>query len=44
MGKPAIGTARALRQHRHDMYALRFEKVPGADADVLGALVSANSG
>ena len=38
------GTARVLRQHRHDMYALRFENVAPGDVGVLGAFVDANAG
>jgi hypothetical protein len=37
------GTARVLRQHRHDMYALRFENVAPAVIGVLGAFVDGNS-
>jgi hypothetical protein len=43
-GQHVCGTARVLRQHRHDLYALRFENVAPAVAGVLGAFVDANSG
>ena len=38
------GTARVLRQHRHDTYALRFEHVDPAVLRDLRAFVDANAG
>ena len=43
-GRHLSGTARVLRQHRPDMYALRFENVAPAGRDVLGEFVDASSG
>jgi hypothetical protein len=40
-GEHLTGTARVLRQHRHDLYALRFEKVGPAVRGVLDAFVEA---
>jgi hypothetical protein len=37
---PIGGWARVLRQHGHDMYALRFEKVSADDAARLWALTA----
>jgi hypothetical protein len=39
-GDHAVGTARVLRQQRHDTYALRFEQMPPAAHAALGAFVS----
>ncbi|MCW3067306.1 MAG: PilZ protein [Solirubrobacterales bacterium] len=41
-GRHLDGTARVLRQHRHDTYALRFEHTPPAVLRDLGAFVAAN--
>jgi hypothetical protein len=43
-GQRMRGTARVLRQHRHDMYALRFENVAPAVVGVLDAFVEAYTG
>ena len=43
-GQQLSGTARVLRQHRSDMYALRFENVAPAVAGILDAFVDANAG
>jgi hypothetical protein len=43
-GGPHVdGTARVLRQHRHDTYALRFERIAPATATALSALVDAGT-
>jgi hypothetical protein len=43
-GPQLTGTARVLRQHRRDTYALRFEHLPPAISAALGAWVEANAG
>jgi len=43
-GPQLTGTARVLRQHRRDTYALRFERLPPAISAALGAWVEANAG
>ncbi len=44
-GRPRIdGTARVLRQDRHDVYALRFEHLPAATLADLRAFVDATAG
>jgi hypothetical protein len=40
-GMHLSGTARVLRQHRHDMYALRFEQVAPEGQALLGDFVAA---
>lgn len=40
LGDHLDGTARVLRQQRHDTYALRFEQMSPATRDALGAFVS----
>jgi hypothetical protein len=42
-GEHLHATARVLRQHRHDMYALRFEQVTPAERGALGEFVVATS-
>jgi len=41
-GQHVDGTARVLRQHRHDAYALRFEQMTPAALRVLGAFVESH--
>jgi hypothetical protein len=43
-GRHLTGTARVLRQHSTDMYALRFEHVAEAARGELGAFVRAGGG
>lgn len=42
-GEHVDGTARVLRQHEHDAYALRFERVAPAGLDLLTAFVESNA-
>jgi hypothetical protein len=42
-GAHLTGTARVLRQHRHDMYALRFEQVEPEAHGLLGEFVDASA-
>jgi hypothetical protein len=45
VGGPHLsGTVRVVRQHRPDMYALRFESVAASGRGVLGEFVEASSG
>lgn len=43
-GERLRGTARVLRQHRHDMYTLRFENVAPAARGRLEAFIEATGG
>lgn len=43
-GQHLNGTARVLRQHRPDMYALRFEHITPAALRDLGVFVDSNGG
>jgi hypothetical protein len=42
-GQHVDGTARVLRQHRHDCYALRFERLSPEAVRVLGAFVESHA-
>jgi len=42
-GEHVEGMARVLRQHRHDAYALRFERVAPAALSVLDAFVESSA-
>jgi hypothetical protein len=42
-GAHLTGTVRVLRQHRHDMYALRFEHIEPRASGLLGDFVDARA-